>query len=98
MSILGACIPKCVDNCVPMCPCIASSHCCSVTCLPVQVADDWRAVVCDYGFARRKAAANMTICGTDEFMAPELLFGEAYDDKAVRSCGVLPCRSVDGMW
>jgi serine/threonine protein kinase len=49
----------------------------------VLVDADWRCVVADYGFARRKAAANMTICGTDEFMAPELLFGEDYDEKAV---------------
>ncbi len=54
--------------------------------------------MCDYGFARKKAASvasNMTICGTDQFMAPEIVFGEAYDEKAVsdrlESRGVVRC-------
>ena len=55
--------------------------------------DDWRCVVADYGFARKAAAGNrqaMTILGTDEFMAPEVIFGESYDDRAdVFSFGVV---------
>lgn len=45
--------------------------------------DKWRCVVADYGFARkaRKGAA-MTICGSDNFMAPEVIWGEVYDERA----------------
>lgn len=51
----------------------------------ILVDDNWRCVVCDYGFARRKQTSKaMTICGTDEWMAPEVIFGEVYDEKAVR--------------
>jgi len=57
------------------------------------VDDDWRIVVADYGFARKAAAGNrqaMTILGTDEFMAPEVIFGESYDDRAdVFSFGIV---------
>ena len=60
-----------------------------------QVDDSWRCVLCDYGFARRKAAYAMTICGTDEFMAPEVLFGEVYDERAVSStCCFSVCRRL----
>jgi serine/threonine protein kinase len=31
---------------------------------------------------KAKAAARMTICGTDEYMAPEVIMGEEYNDKA----------------
>jgi serine/threonine protein kinase len=53
--------------------------------LCLQVDDAWRCVIADYGFARKaNKSSAMTICGTDEFMAPEVLFGEVYDEKAVR--------------
>lgn len=59
----------------------------------ILVDDSWRCVVADYGFARKAAAGNrqaMTILGTDEFMAPEVVFGESYDDRAdVFSFGVV---------
>ena len=43
-------------------------------------------MIADYGFARKtNKGAAMTICGTDDFMAPEVIFGEVYDEKAVRS-------------
>lgn len=48
------------------------------------LADDWRLVVADYGFAKKVADLNggvrtaMTILGTEDFMAPEVTFGEAY--------------------
>ena len=32
----------------------------------------------------------MTICGTEQFMAPEIQFGEAYNEKAVRDRVPLP--------
>ena len=66
------------------------------------VDDAWRVVVADYGFARKaRNDVAMTICGTDEFMAPEVIFGEVYDEKAdVFSFGVflceLVCRKVPG--
>ena len=67
------------------------------------VDDTWRVVVADYGFARKNSRSDvaMTICGTDEFMAPEVVFGEVYDEKAdVFSFGVflceLICRRVPG--
>ena len=48
------------------------------------LADNWRLVVADYGFAKKVADLNggvrtaMTILGTEDFMAPEVTFGEAY--------------------
>lgn len=61
----------------------------------ILVDDDWRCVLCDYGFARRKSDKAMTICGTDEYMAPEVLFGEEYDDKAdIFSFGVVLAQIV----
>lgn len=57
----------------------------------ILVDDKWRCVVADYGFARkaRKGAA-MTICGSDNFMAPEVIWGEVYDERAdVFSFGVV---------
>lgn len=59
-------------------------------------------MVADYGFARKsRSDVAMTICGTDEFMAPEVVFGEVYDERAdVFSFGVflceLMCRRVPG--
>jgi serine/threonine protein kinase len=56
--------------------------------------DSWRAVLADYGFARRVEGAGagrpaggfmpaaMTIAGTTANMAPEVLFGESYDQRA----------------
>ena len=55
--------------------------------------DEWRVVLADYGFARKArmgVQTAMTIAGTDEFMAPELLFGDPYDERAdVFSFGVV---------
>eukprot|EP01133_Synstelium_polycarpum_P009811 gene9811-11460_t len=51
------------------------------------VADHWVIKVCDFGLARKidlEAKSKMTICGTDDWMAPEILVGEEYD----RSCDV----------
>lgn len=56
--------------------------------------DGWRAVIADYGFSRRvegggsgrpageHAPAAMTILGSASHMAPEVIFGEAYDQRA----------------
>lgn len=55
-----------------------------------------RCKLCDFGLARYgdtltdNDALPMTICGTDEFMAPEVVFGEPYDCRAdVYSFGLL---------
>ncbi len=55
-----------------------------------------RCKLCDFGLARYgesltdNDALPMTICGTDEFMAPEVIFGEPYDCRAdVYSFGLL---------
>jgi serine/threonine protein kinase len=45
-----------------------------------------RPKLCDFGFARstenKEAGRPMTMCGTDEFMAPEVIFGMDYSEKA----------------
>lgn len=49
----------------------------------VLVDQDWRPVLADYGLTRKPSSSRaMTICGTDEFMAPEVIFGESYDERA----------------
>lgn len=49
----------------------------------ILVDHDWRPVLADYGLTRKPSSSRaMTICGTDEFMAPEVIFGESYDESA----------------
>jgi len=60
----------------------------------ILVNDNWDCVLADYGFARKfkqsEGKSAMTILGTDEFMAPEVIFGEEYDERAdVFSFGVV---------
>jgi len=58
---------------------------------------NWRIKVCDFGFARtaQKAARPMTICGTGEWMAPEIILGQAYSEKAdVFSFGIVLCEII----
>lgn len=49
---------------------------------------DWRCKITDFGFARKTQlenpdeASRMTICGTDDYMAPELMFDEEYGTAA----------------
>jgi len=48
--------------------------------------------ICDFGFARSysKHSRPLTMCGTDEFMAPEVILGKDYDETAdVYSFGML---------
>eukprot|EP00026_Physarum_polycephalum_P004200 Phypoly_transcript_04217.p1 GENE.Phypoly_transcript_04217~~Phypoly_transcript_04217.p1 ORF type:complete len:455 (-),score=61.96 Phypoly_transcript_04217:139-1503(-) len=58
-------------------------------------ADGYKGLLCDFGFARSVKEINrkekaLTICGTDNFMAPEVILGIPYDEKAdVYSFGVL---------
>eukprot|EP01133_Synstelium_polycarpum_P013387 gene13387-15751_t len=51
------------------------------------------AKVCDFGFARtynKNKSRHLSICGTDDFMAPEVILGMDYDESAdIFSFGVL---------
>jgi len=63
------------------------------------VCEDWRIKVCDFGFARKEKTTDnnylMTMCGTDEWMAPEVGLGEKYDTRAdVFSYGMVLCELV----
>jgi len=54
--------------------------------------DTGKAKICDFGFARSwtKNVRPETLCGTDEFMAPELMLGEPYNERSdVFSFGML---------
>eukprot|EP01133_Synstelium_polycarpum_P019157 gene19157-22948_t len=55
--------------------------------------NNWKVKVCDFGFARIVDDENnksMTICGTDNWMAPEMITGQDYDERCdVFSFGVL---------
>mmetsp|Transcript_11979 Transcript_11979/g.18229 ORF Transcript_11979/g.18229 Transcript_11979/m.18229 type:complete len:336 (-) Transcript_11979:59-1066(-) len=47
------------------------------------VDENWRIKVCDFGFARCVDKSEvMTVCGTDEWMAPEVALGRHYDEQA----------------
>jgi len=44
---------------------------------------NWKVKICDFGFARAADSKEyMTLCGTDEWMAPEIMLGEKYDERA----------------
>lgn len=61
------------------------------------VCEDWKIKVCDFGFARKAEAKAdyLTMCGTDEWMAPEVGLGEKYDERAdVFSYGMVLCELV----
>lgn len=62
-----------------------------IKCENILVDDDWRCVASDYGFARKAGAVTpMTICGTETHMAPEVIWGEGYDNRAdVYSFGLI---------
>eukprot|EP01132_Coremiostelium_polycephalum_P007850 gene7850-9664_t len=48
------------------------------------VGDSWKIKVCDFGFARTaysgRAKRTMTICGTNNWMAPEVILGQDYNE------------------
>jgi len=57
----------------------------------ILVEDNWRCKVCDFGFARLQKPKTttlrpmyLTLCGTDDWMAPEVMLGLNYDE----SCDV----------
>jgi len=54
--------------------------------------DTGKAKLCDFGFARTYSSKNRptTVCGTDEFMAPEVIIGDDYNEKSdIFSFGML---------
>jgi len=54
--------------------------------------DTGKAKLCDFGFARTFSSTKRptTMCGTDEFMAPEVILGEDYNEKSdIFSFGML---------
>jgi len=59
----------------------------------VLIDQNYRAKMCDFGFARlndKREARAMTLCGTDDWMAPEVIMGMEYNDKAdVFSYGIV---------
>lgn len=57
----------------------------------------WKIKLCDFGFSRKVSRENrpMTICGTDDWMAPELILGMPYDEKVdVYSYGIVLCEII----
>jgi serine/threonine protein kinase len=62
------------------------------------VEDGWRVKICDFGFARTtvgKGARPMTLCGTDDWMAPEIILGYPYSGAAdVFSFGIVLCEII----
>jgi len=60
------------------------------------VDESWRVKVCDFGLARTNAANRpMTLCGTDDWMAPEVILGMQYNQKAdVFSFGIVLCEII----
>eukprot|EP01126_Amoeba_proteus_P017042 TRINITY_DN1805_c0_g1_i3.p1 TRINITY_DN1805_c0_g1~~TRINITY_DN1805_c0_g1_i3.p1 ORF type:complete len:155 (+),score=24.52 TRINITY_DN1805_c0_g1_i3:589-1053(+) len=54
--------------------------------------DTGKAKICDFGFARTISSTSRprTMCGTDEFMAPEIVLGNDYNEKSdIFSYGML---------
>eukprot|EP01088_Endostelium_zonatum_P018380 TRINITY_DN5881_c0_g1_i1.p1 TRINITY_DN5881_c0_g1~~TRINITY_DN5881_c0_g1_i1.p1 ORF type:complete len:651 (-),score=156.16 TRINITY_DN5881_c0_g1_i1:135-2087(-) len=59
----------------------------------ILVGESWKMKVCDFGFARsftRDGKKRYTLCGTEDWMAPELILGDDYDEKVdVFSYGIV---------
>eukprot|EP01088_Endostelium_zonatum_P006411 TRINITY_DN18536_c0_g1_i1.p1 TRINITY_DN18536_c0_g1~~TRINITY_DN18536_c0_g1_i1.p1 ORF type:complete len:450 (-),score=102.93 TRINITY_DN18536_c0_g1_i1:96-1412(-) len=54
------------------------------------IEDGFKVKVCDFGLARTSANRPMTLCGTDDWMAPEVILGMQYNHKAdVFSYGIV---------
>eukprot|EP01089_Gocevia_fonbrunei_P012359 TRINITY_DN2901_c0_g1_i1.p1 TRINITY_DN2901_c0_g1~~TRINITY_DN2901_c0_g1_i1.p1 ORF type:complete len:645 (-),score=115.97 TRINITY_DN2901_c0_g1_i1:114-1844(-) len=62
------------------------------------VDDQWKVKICDFGFARTqqaKTARPMTLCGTEEWMAPEILIGDPYTKSVdMFSFGIVLCEII----
>merc|ERR1711982_304301 len=59
----------------------------------ILIDEHFRAKLCDFGFARlneKREARALTLCGTDDWMAPEVILGMDYNEKAdVFSYGIV---------
>eukprot|EP01087_Luapelamoeba_hula_P007546 TRINITY_DN1845_c4_g1_i1.p1 TRINITY_DN1845_c4_g1~~TRINITY_DN1845_c4_g1_i1.p1 ORF type:complete len:500 (-),score=59.51 TRINITY_DN1845_c4_g1_i1:33-1532(-) len=58
---------------------------------------NWKIKVCDFGFARsfETRSRGYTICGTEDWMAPELIMGMEYCEKVdVFSFGIVLCEII----
>ena len=65
--------------------------------LNLLVSDRWTLKVSDFGLSRFKAASVMTgQCGTYQWMAPEVIASQHYNEKAVRGGGEWVCRGGSG--
>lgn len=64
----------------------------------IVVGENWGIKLCDFGFARRipsNKKTSLTLRGTDQYMAPEIIFGIEYNQKAdVFSYGMLLCEII----
>jgi len=60
----------------------------------ILVGENWKMKLCDFGFARSFSRdggkKRYTLCGTEDWMAPELILGDDYDEKVdVFSYGIV---------
>ena len=63
-----------------------------------QVSDRWTLKVSDFGLSRFKAASVMTgQCGTYQWMAPEVIASQHYNEKAVRDAAILQSAHVKAL-
>jgi len=63
------------------------------------ISDNWNVKVCDFGLSRSvaepKKKQRMTLCGTDDFMAPEVTLGMDYDAACdIFSYGMFLCELI----
>jgi serine/threonine protein kinase len=63
------------------------------------ISDNWNVKLCDFGLSRSvsepKKKQRMTLCGTDDFMAPEVTLGMDYDAACdIFSYGMFLCELV----
>jgi len=70
----------------------------NITSKNILVAENWVVKLCDFGFSRKvpsSAKHHLSLCGTDSYMAPEIIFGMEYNQKAdVFSYGILLCEII----
>jgi serine/threonine protein kinase len=58
---------------------------------------NWKIKLCDFGFARTymKGKRPYTLCGTEDWMAPEIITGQDYDERVdLFSFGIVLCEFI----